>query len=78
MGGQAKTETRTGPEPRDEGSHLLMPDVGQAMLRLPAEVSLGLMRSPTATPGQGIWNPPDIASMSLAKNTSPAQEVTKI
>ena len=44
MGGQAKTEAGPGPESRDEGSDLRMPEGGQAMLRLPAEVSLGLRR----------------------------------
>ena len=53
MGGQAKTETRPGPESRDEGSDLRMPERGQAMLRLPAEVSLVLRRRPDAIPGEG-------------------------
>ncbi len=54
MGGQAKTEARPGHEPRDEGSDLRMPDGGQAILRLPTELSLGPMRSPDAVPGQGM------------------------
>ena len=53
-GGQAKTETRPGPESRGEGSDLRMPDGGQAVPRLPTEVSLGLMRSPDTVPGQGM------------------------
>ena len=54
MGGQAKTEVRPGLRAGDAGSDLRMPDGGQAILRPPTELSLGLMRSPDAVPGQGI------------------------
>ena len=52
--GQAKTETGPGLRAGNEGSDLRMPDGGQAVPRLPTEVSLGLMRSPDAVPGQGM------------------------
>ena len=54
MGGHAKTETGPGLRADNEGSDLRMPDGGQAVPRLPTEVSLGLMRSPDAVPGQGM------------------------
>ena len=53
-GGQAKTETGPGLRAGNEGSDLRMPDGGQAVPRLPTEVSLGLMRSPDAVPGQDM------------------------
>ena len=75
MGGQAKTETGPGLRAGDEGSDLRMPGGGQAMLRLPTEVSLGLMRSPDTVPGQAMQNPPGDTGMSLEKSTSPDKEV---
>jgi hypothetical protein len=54
MGGQGKTETGPGLRAGNEGSDLRMPGGGQAMLRLPTEVNLGLMRSPDTVPGQGM------------------------
>ncbi len=65
------------PESRDEGSDLRQPEEGQAMLRLPAEVCLGLRRRPDTLPGEGdLDNPPDVPSMSLETSISPDQEVT--
>jgi len=52
--GQAKAETGPGLRAGNEGSDLRMPGGGQAMLRLPTEVSLGPMKSPDAVPGQGM------------------------
>ena len=53
-----------------------MPEGGQAMLRLPAEMCLGLRRRPDTIPGEGdLDNPPDFPSISLETSISPGQEV---
>ena len=76
MGGQAKTETGSGLRAGDEGSDLRQPEGGQAIQRLPAEVSLGLRRRPDTIPGGGMCNPPGDTSMTLEKSTSLNHEVT--
>ena len=76
MGGQAKTEVRPGLRAGDAGSDLRQPEGGQAIQRLPAEVSLGLRRRPDTIPGGGMCNPPGDTSMPLEKSTSLNREVT--
>ena len=74
--GAGYAEAGPGPESRDEGSNLRMPEVGQAMLRLLADVSLGLRRRPDTIPGEvDLDNPPDVPSMSLEMSISPGQKV---
>ena len=77
MGRQAKIRWDLVLRAGNEGSDLRQPERGQAMLRLPAEVSLGLRRRPDTIQGEGDQdNPPDVPSMSLETSTSPGQEVT--
>ena len=76
MGGQAKTEVRPGLRAGDEGSDLRQPEGGQALQRLPAEMSLGLRRRPDTILGGGMCNPPGDTSMTLEKSTSLNHEVT--
>ena len=65
MGGQAKTEVGPGLRAGNKTSNLRMPEGGQAMLRLLAEMCLGLRRRPDTIPGEGdLDNSPDVPNMS--------------